>query len=128
MNTVYLIILLALVQFIYFTGRTGFAREKLGVEAPRTTGNETWERIFRVQQNTMEQLVIFIPGMLAFAYFVSPRWALLPGVLYLAGRQLYSYLYVSNPKKRGPGMALSFLSNVALIFGAIIGILLRLGS
>ena len=128
MNTVYLIILLALVQFIYFTGRTGIAREKLGVEAPRTTGNETWERIFRVQQNTMEQLVIFIPGMLAFAYFVSPRWALLPGVLYLVGRQLYSYLYVSNPKKRGPGIALSFLSNIALIFGAIIGILLRIGT
>ncbi len=128
MNTVYLVILLALVQFIYFTLRTGITREKYGVNAPSTVGNETWERIFRVQQNTMEQLVMFIPGMLAFAHFVSPRWALLPGVLYLAGRQLYSYLYISNPKKRAPGVALSFLPNIALILGAIIGLAMRMAA
>jgi len=126
MNTVYLIILLALAQFIYFTARTGYARGKFGVAAPRTTGNETWERIFRVQQNTLEQLLMFIPGMLAFAHFVSPAWALLPGVLFLVGRQIYSYLYVADPKKRGPGVALSFFSNVALIFGAITGLLMKM--
>lgn len=128
MNIVYLIILLALVQFIYFTLRTALTREKYGVNAPSTTGNETWERIYRVQQNTLEQLVLFIPGMLAFAHFVSPRWALLPGVLYLIGRQLYSYQYESDPKKRGPGMGLTFLSSIALIFGAIIGLAMRVAS
>ena len=128
MNYVYIVILLALVQFIFFTFRTGLTRDKYGVDAPKTAGNETWERIFRVQQNTMEQLVMFIPGMLMFAHFVSPQWALLPGVLYLIGRQLYSYLYISNPKKRGPGVALTFLPNIALIIGALIGLLLRMGS
>jgi len=127
MNTVYLVILLALIQFMYFTALTGLKRDKYGVNAPSTTGNETWERIFRVQQNTMEQLVMFIPGMLAFAYFVSPKWALLPGVLFLVGRQLYSFQYVSNPKKRGPGMGLTLLSNVALILGALIGLILGMG-
>lgn len=126
MDYVYLIILLALAQFIFFTFRTGSARHKYGVHAPKTTGNETWERIYRVQQNTMEQLVLFIPGMLAFAHYVSPRWALVPGVLYLIGRQLYSYLYITNPEKRGSGVALSFLSNMALVAGAIVGVILQL--
>jgi len=126
MNYVYLVILLALVQFLYFTFRTGSNRAKFGVEAPKTVGNETWERIYRVQQNTMEQLVIFIPGMLLFAHLVSPKWVLLPGVLFLIGRQLYSYLYCNNPSKRLPGVALSLLSNVALVLGAIIGIVVEM--
>jgi uncharacterized MAPEG superfamily protein len=128
MNYVYLVILLALLQFIYFSARTGMAREKYGVNAPKTVGHETWERIYRVQQNTMEQLVIFIPGMLAFAYFVSPRWALVPGVLYLIGRQLYSYMYITDPKTRAPGVALSFFSNIALTIGALVGLVMRMGS
>ena len=128
MNYVYLVILLALLQFLYFTFRVGASRGKYGVHAPSTAGHETWERIYRVQQNTMEQLLMFIPGMLAFAYFVSPLWALLPGVAYLAGRQVYSYHYVVDPKKRGPGMALSFFANTALIFGAIAGLLAHMRS
>ena len=128
MNTVYLVILLALLQYSFFTVRTGLARGKYAVNAPNTTGNETWERIFRVQQNTMEQLVLFIPGMLAFAHFVGPDWALLPGVMYLVGRQVYSYQYISNPKTRATGMGLTLLGNVALIVGALCGLALRMFS
>lgn len=126
MDYVYLVILLALLQFIFFTFRTGAARGKYGVEAPKTQGNEIWERIYRVQQNSMEQLVIFIPGMLAFAHYVSPKWAVLLGVLYLLGRQIFSYLYITNPKKRGPGVALSLLSNMVLVVGALVGGIMKL--
>ena len=125
MNLVYLLILLALVQFIFFTFRTGLTRGKYNIQAPKTTGDDTWERIFRVQQNTMEQLVLFVPGMLAFAHFVSPTWALVPGVLYLVGRQVFSYLYITNPTKRAPGVFLSFFSNIALVVGSLIGLLLQ---
>ena len=124
MNNVYviLLILLALAQFIWFTGKTGFMRGKYKVDAPKCSGDETWERLFRVQQNTMEQIIIYIPGMLAFAHFVSPTWVLLPGVLYLIGRQLYSHLYVKDPASRGPGMILTFFSNIALVLGSLIGL------
>ena len=123
---VYLTILLSLVQFLYFTLRAGITRGKYKIDAPNTTGNETWERIFRVQQNTMEQLIMFIPGILLFAHYVSPKWALVPGVLFIIGRQIFSHLYVNNPPKRAPGMALSMLSNVTLILGSIVGIILEL--
>ena len=120
------IILIALFQYLFFTVRVGLSRGKYGVDAPSTTGDETFERLFRVQQNTMEQLVIFIPAMIAFSMYLSARWVLLPGLLFVVGRQLYSMEYIKNPASRTPGMALSLLSNAALLLGALIGLLLNL--
>jgi uncharacterized MAPEG superfamily protein len=122
MESAVLIILLALAQFFFFTARVGTARKKYGVSAPKTTGNEDWERLFRVQQNTMEQLVLFIPAMLAFSFYVGAKWALIPGLLYLVGRQLYSWEYVGKPTTRLPGMAMTLLANVILLVGALIGV------
>ena len=118
-----LVILLALVQYIWFTIRVGAAREKYGVEAPRTTGDENWQRIFRVQQNTLEQLIVFIPACYAFAWFLSPLWALILGVVFIVGRFLYSAEYVKEPKTRALGMILTFLPNAALMVGALFGLI-----
>lgn len=126
MQYIALVILIALFQYGFFTARVGLNRSKYKIEAPKTVGDETWERYFRVQQNTMEQLVMFIPGMIAFATYVSEAWALLPGVVFVIGRQLYSHQYVKNPESRAPGMALSLLSNVALLLGALIGLMVKL--
>ena len=92
------IILLALLQFIYFTGKAGFTRVKHGVDAPSTTGNIQWECFYRVQQNTMEQLVIFIPAMLTFHFYVSQKWVVIPGVIFIVGRGIYSHLYSEGPR------------------------------
>jgi glutathione S-transferase len=120
------VVLLALAQFTFFSVRVGAARSKYGVDAPKTTGDEAWERLYRVQQNTMEQLILFVPAMLAFSFYLSARWALVPGLVFLVGRQLYSYEYVSNPGSRVPGMALTLLANGVLLVGALIGVLLSI--
>jgi uncharacterized membrane protein YecN with MAPEG domain len=120
------IILIALLQYLYFTGRTGFGRVKYKVMAPSCKGDETWERMFRVQQNTMEQLVVFVPGMLAFAHLVSVTWALLPGVLFVLGRAIFARAYIAEPESRALGMILTMFSNVALVVGALIGLGLSL--
>jgi glutathione S-transferase len=121
-----LIILIALLQYLAFTALVGLRRGKHSVKAPQTSGHDIWERQFRVQQNTMEQLVIFIPTMIAFSMYTSARWALLPGVLFVAGRQLYYHQYVSDPASRTPGMALTLLANVILLVGAMIGLLMSM--
>ena len=121
-----LVILLALAQFTWFTFRVGGARSKYNVTAPKTTGDENWERLFRVQQNTMEQLVIFIPTMVTFSLYVSALWGLVPGILFLLGRQLYSYQYVNKPGGRVPGMAMTLLANAVLLVGSLIGLLLKI--
>ena len=119
-----LIILLAMLQYLAFSFRTGTSRPKYGVLPPKMTGNETWERISRVHQNTLEQIVVFIPALLLFSYYVSPRWALLPGVAYLVARQVYSHQYINNPPKRL--FPPTFLVNVILVLGGIIGIIISL--
>ena len=58
---------LALLQFIVFGFKVGRARGRYGVKAPAITGNEIFERHFRVQQNTLEQLMVFLPGMYLFS-------------------------------------------------------------
>ena len=118
-----LIVLLALLQYIWFSMRCGMAREKYNIEAPACSGNEAWERLFRVQQNTLEQLIVFIPACFAFAHFLSPLWSLILGAVFITGRFLYSAKYVKDPKTRVLGMVLTFLPNVALIVGALFGII-----
>ena len=121
-----LIVLLALLQYIWFSVRVGFNREKLEVQAPACSGNETFERLFRVQQNTLEQLIVFIPSCYAFAWFTSARWAAVLGAVFIIGRFLYAAEYVKDPKSRSPGFALTFLPNAALLIGALVGLVLKL--
>jgi uncharacterized MAPEG superfamily protein len=121
-----LVILVALAQYVWFAMRVGAGRPRYGVEAPATQGNETWERLYRVQMNTLEQLVVFIPALALFSLYVSDRWALLPGLLFLVGRQLYSWEYVRDPKSRGPGMGLTLFANAALVACALVAVVLRL--
>lgn len=118
------IIMIALTQYMLFGLRAGVTRPKYNVHPPKTTGNETWERIYRVHQNTMEQLVVFIPAMLTFTHYVSQIWAVVLGVLFIIFRQYYSYMYVKNPPDRK--FPLSFFINVVLVLGSLIGVILYL--
>lgn len=116
-----IIIMLALGQYMYFVGKTGAARGKYGIKAPVCTGDEHFERIFRIQQNTLEQLIIFIPAQFAFAWYVSPVWGALAGIIFIVGRFVYANAYINDPAKRGPGMLMTFISNGILVLGAVTG-------
>ncbi len=118
------IIMLALIQYQAFGFRTGYSRGKYNIPAPKTFGNETWERINRVHLNTGEQLIPFIPSLLAFSYYVSSKWAILPGVGFLIARQIYSHMYIKNPKARI--FPPTFLINIFLIVASMIGAILQL--
>ena len=117
-----LIVLLALFQYVWFTGRVGLARGKYGVNAPACDGDENFDRLFRVQQNTMEQLIVFIPATFIFAYYFSELWVLLPGLAFILGRFLYSAEYKKDPKSRTPGMVITLLANVVLVLGGFYGL------
>lgn len=125
MAYVTIIAMLALVEFSFFGFKVGQARGKFGVEAPATSGHEVFDRVFRVHQNTLEQLVVFLPGLYAFAFFVSELWAVALGVVYLIGRAIYFRAYVANPGSRSVGFLMGFVPNQALVLGAIVGALIE---
>ena len=122
MEYVALVCLLLVVQYLSFTMLVGAARIKSGIKAPAVTGDEQFERAYRVQMNTLEQLVIALPSLwLSGLYFDSMVAALL-GLAFFLGRLLYRMGYVRDPAKRSAGFAIGFLANLGLIGTAIWGV------
>ncbi|RVT47930.1 MAPEG family protein [Rheinheimera sediminis] len=121
-----IVTLLALLLFVYSFLAVGMARKKYGVAAPATTGHAGFEVVYRVQMNTLEQLVLFLPALWLFSDYISPLWAGLLGFVWLAGRVLYAVSYIKDPKSRGPGFIISFLAVMLLIFGTAIGVVMRI--
>ncbi len=126
MDLVALVLALALLQYIVFAVLVGRARGTYGVKAPAVTGHEVFERYFRVQQNTLELLVIFVPAVWLFGQYVSATWASILGAVYLVGRVLYLKSYVADPARRGAGFGLSMLPIMAMVIGVLIATGLKL--
>jgi len=132
MALVILIIMLALIEYTVFSFQVGGARMKYGVHAPATTGNPVFERYFRVQQNTQEQMIIFIPAIVSFAWMgESVGWAgnyiaSGLGVIWLIGRFLYAINYVKDPASRGIGFMMGFIPSVLMIVGTLVCIVISL--
>jgi glutathione S-transferase len=112
MAWVLIVIVLALLQFLAFGIAVGRARGRYGVPAH-------FERVFRVQMNTLEQLVMFLPALWLFAQFISPRWAAALGAVYLVGRLLYFLSYIKDPKTRGLGFLLTSLPTLVMLGGVL---------
>lgn len=123
MSFVAVVAALALIEYMAIVLQTGRARQTYGVKAPSTTGDPIFERHYRVQQNTVEQLVVFFPALFLFARYVSTSVAGVLGLIFVVGRILYARGYVADPEKRGPGFGLSFGANAILTLGALIGAL-----
>jgi glutathione S-transferase len=119
MAWVLIVMVLALLQFYGFGIAVGRARVRHGVVAPATTGHPEFERCFRVQMNTLEQLVAFLPAIWLFAQFLDPHWAAALGVVYLTGRQIYFMSYVKEPKSRSLGYGLTVLPIFIMLGGVL---------
>ena len=121
-----IVTVLALLLYLYMIMRVGGARSKHKIEAPAVTGNPEFERTYRVQMNTVEQMVIFLPALwLATSYFTSLPW--LPaavGFVWVVARFLYMQAYIADPKSRGLGAMLTGIAALVLIVLAVIGIVM----
>ena len=132
MALVILIIILALIEYTAFSFQVGMAREKYGVKAPAISGHPEFDKYFRVQQNTLEQLIVFIPTILAFSWSAEnigwPGYYIASGlgVFFLIGRFVYAISYVNDPAKRGAGFMLTFLPSVVMMIGTLVCILISL--
>jgi uncharacterized membrane protein YecN with MAPEG domain len=120
-NYVHLVAVLAIAQFLFFGIMVGRARGKYGVNAPATSGHEMFDRAFRVQMNTLEQLVCFLPALLLADVYWSGTIIAAIGAVYIVGRFLYARSYAKDPATRGLGFALSVLPTFVLLGAAGLG-------
>lgn len=123
MESVAIVTALALIQFYYFGYQVGMARIRHGVNAPATTGHPEFERRFRVQQNSLEQLLVFIPALWIFAWYAHALSAAGLGLAFIAGRFVYSKSYVNDPSSRTAGFAIGAIATAVLLIGGVIGAL-----
>jgi uncharacterized MAPEG superfamily protein len=122
MELVLVVMLVALIEYMVFAGLVGGARGKYGIRAPATTGHAQFERIYRVHQNTLEALIVFVPALLVFACYLSFAWAAGLGVAFIVARAIYAVLYIRAPEKRGPGAGLTGIVNIVLVLGGLWGL------
>jgi uncharacterized membrane protein YecN with MAPEG domain len=127
MAYVHLVIVLALVEFLLFGYAVGRARTRYKVPAPAMSGHEVFDRYFRAQMNTLEQLTVFLPSIWLFANYVNAWAAVALGVLFIVGRALYFRGYVQAAESRHAGFVLSAIPTVTLLIGALIGVIRAIG-
>lgn len=126
MEIVIIVTCMILIEYMVFGFLVGKARATYNVPAPATSGDPIFERYWRVHQNTLEQLVIFLPSMFMFAYLASPTYAAIAGVLFFVGRLLYLRGYVSDPGSRGTGFLIGFVATVFVLIGSLVHAVMNL--
>lgn len=117
-----LVTLLLLLQYLAFSLLVGRERVRHDIRAPAVTGHEDFERAYRVQMNTLEQLLVVIPAMWITAeFFFLPVVAPLLGLAFFTGRVIYRNAYTRDPQSRTAGMAIGMLAMLGLLLCALWG-------
>ena len=126
MQFVEIVAILAVLQFLSFGALTGRARAKSGLQAPAMTGDNGFERMYRVQMNTLEVMIAFLPALFVAALHWPSFLVAGLGAAYLVGRHLYLRGDVASPEKRAAGFILSIVPTIGLGVLALVGSVLSL--
>ena len=115
------------ILFYYFTiMQVSKPRAAFGIKVPATSGNPDFERVFRVQMNTLEWMPIFLPSLWLFAFYISDALAAVLGLVWIIGRVLYLTGYSQAAAKRGLGFGIQAAAAILLWVGALGAIIWRL--
>lgn len=117
---------LAILLYFFTSIRVARARAAFGIKAPAIIGNPDFERVFRVQMNTLEWMPIFLPSLWLFAIYISDPIAAVIGLVWIAGRILYLTGYSQAAEKRGRGFGIQAMAAIILWVGALGAIVWRL--
>jgi glutathione S-transferase len=121
-----LITCLAILFYFFTSIQVSKARSASGIKAPAITGNADFERVFRVQMNTLEWMPIFLPSLWLFAIYISDWLAAVIGLVWIAGRILYLTGYSQAAEKRGLGFGIQGVAGGVLWLGALGAIVWRI--
>jgi glutathione S-transferase len=117
-----LVTLGAVALLFWTTYRVGSARKAHGVMPPACEGPEAFLRVFRVQQNTVEQLMLFLPSLWLCGIYFNPMVAALMGLVWLVARVFYVTGYSAATEKRLLPFLIALIVTVLLWVGAVFGV------
>ena len=119
MELIAIITVMILIQTLFFGFEVGKARGKYNIKAPAVSGDENFDRHYRIHQNTIEQIIIFIPSLWLFGYFVNNNVAAALGILFIIGRLVFRNAYLKNPASREIGFMMGFLPMAICLLGTL---------
>ncbi len=126
MELVAIVTIAALLEYMWFGIEVARARARFQITPPATTGHPDFERYFRVQQNTTEQLLVFLPALWLAGWFVSDSMAAGLGLVFVLGRALYARGYWQAAEKRGTGFLIGEIASGLLLIVGLVGTLVAL--
>jgi len=118
--------LLALLLYLGTMFNAGRARGVYKIPAPAVTGNEHFERAYRVQMNTLEQLIVLLPVLWIYAMSLNDIGAAVGGGIWILGRLIYAFSYIRKPASRGAGYGIGAIALIGLYLGAAYGVIISL--
>jgi uncharacterized membrane protein YecN with MAPEG domain len=113
----------SMLMYIWVFANVGNARRTYKISAPATDGPIEFLTALRVQANTVEQLILFLPLLWMCCYFLSDVVAAVLGSVWVVGRVIYALGYYQAPGKRTLGFAISSFAGVGLLGSTIYGLL-----
>lgn len=114
------LVTIAMLLTYFWTGMVAVkARKTFGIPAPEMNGPEGFRRVYRAHENSLEQLVMTLPALWLFAYWVGDSWAAMAGVVWCIGRVLYVRGYAAAAEKRSIGFTIGMLATAVCLFGAL---------
>ncbi len=121
-----LITVLALIVYFVITVNVSRTRVKFKIPGPQISGNPYFERALRIQQNTLEQLMLFLPALWLFSSLLSPAWANGIGIVWIISRIVYAVRYYQAAEKRTLSFAISALMILILLLGSLVSVIMTL--
>lgn len=121
-----LVTLLTILFLNYMVTQVVLARDKYSIDAPRSSGNKHFERIYRSQVNSFEGAFTFIPLMWIVGITLNGYFASILGLIWLIFRFSYYKSYkVSSDLRITPYMVHHYLI-IFMIIASFIGILIQI--
>lgn len=114
-----LLTVLLMAANVFIVGR---ARGRYGIAAPATSGHPGFERAYRVQMNTMEQVLLFLPTLWLAAHYGFAGWAGIAGLVWIVGRIAYAAGYLRDPARRSAGFMIGAIAWLVILVLAVIGV------
>jgi glutathione S-transferase len=118
-----LVTLAALLLYFWIGFRVGQARAKFRIKPPATTGNPDFERVYRVQMNTLEWMPIFLPALWLAAFYANDILAAVVGLVWVVGRALYMQGYTQAAEKRETGFFVQAIAAGVLWVTGLVGVI-----
>lgn len=112
-----------LYRLLSYDVRRAWLRYARGIPNPH---EEHFERLYRIQMNTLEHIIFFLPSLWLCAFYFSIPVASVLGLIWVIGRGWYAIGYFTTPSRPPVGFHIAMLASLLIFAGGAGGVCYRI--